>query len=206
MLFRASLLTALAVLLPAAAARAQHEPAPVSGRSGANPVVVIETSRGAITVELFPEQAPLTVANFLQYVDDGHYTDTIFHRVIAGMIIQGGGLTPEGEEKPTRKPIRLESDNGLLNVRGSIAMARSAEKDSAMAQFYINVGDNPEFDRGAQRFGYTVFGRVIEGMEVVDRISKVQTSRRANFDDIPILPVFIDKVRRAAAAPASETP
>jgi cyclophilin family peptidyl-prolyl cis-trans isomerase len=167
--------------------------------------VVIETSRGAITVELFPEQAPLTVANFLQYVDDGHYADTIFHRVIAGMIIQGGGLTPEGEEKPTRKPIRLESDNGLLNVRGSIAMARSAEKDSAMAQFYINVGDNPEFDRGAQRFGYTVFGRVTEGMAVVDRISKVQTSRRANFDDIPILPVFIDKVRRAAA-PAQAAP
>jgi cyclophilin family peptidyl-prolyl cis-trans isomerase len=206
MLFRASLLTALAVFLPAAAARAQHEPAPVSGSSGANPVVVIETSKGPITVELFPEKAPQSVANFLQYVDDGHYADTIFHRVIAGMIIQGGGLTPEGEEKPTRKPIRLESDNGLLNVRGTIAMARSAAKDSAMAQFYINVGDNPEFDRTGQHFGYTVFGRVIEGMAVVDRISKVQTSRRANFDDIPILPVFIDKVRRAAAASASETP
>jgi cyclophilin family peptidyl-prolyl cis-trans isomerase len=205
MLFRDNFLTALAVFLLTAAAPAQHEQAPVSGSSGANPVVVIETSRGPITVELFPEKAPQSVANFLQYVDDGHYADTIFHRVIAGMIIQGGGLTPEGEEKPTRKPIRLESDNGLLNVRGSIAMARSAEKDSAMAQFYINVGDNPEFDRTPQHFGYTVFGHVIEGMAVVDRISKVQTSRRANFDDIPILPVFIDKVRRAPA-PASETP
>jgi cyclophilin family peptidyl-prolyl cis-trans isomerase len=206
MLLRASLLTALAVFLPAAQARAQQEPAPVSGSSsGANPVVVIETSRGPITVELFPEQAPLTVENFLQYVDDGHYTDTIFHRVIAGMIIQGGGLTPEGEEKPTRKPIPLESDNGLLNVRGSIAMARGADKDSATAQFYINVGDNPAFDRGPQRFGYAVFGRVIEGMAVVDRISKVQTSRRGNYDDIPILPVFIDKARRAAA-PAEAAP
>lgn len=165
--------------------------------AAANPVVVIETSKGVIKVELYREEAPKTVENFLQYVDDGHYGDTIFHRVIAGLIIQGGGYTPELQEKPARKPIRLEASIGLQNVRGTIAMARTASRDSATAQFFINVGNNKEFDRSAESFGYAVFGRVMEGMEVVDLISKVQTSRRPPFDDIPILPVIIERVRRA---------
>jgi len=161
------------------------------------PVVVIDTSKGQIKVELFPEQAPESVKNFLQYVDDSFYDDTIFHRVIPGMLIQGGGFTPEIEEKPTRDPIALEADRGLANVRGAIAMARTMERDSARAQFYINVEDNPEFDRSGRGFGYAVFGRVIDGLAVVDTIARVQTSRRGPFDDIPILPVFINSIRRA---------
>ena len=163
----------------------------------ANPIVVIETTKGVIKVELYPEEAPKTVENFLKYVDDGHYDDTIFHRVIGRSIIQGGGYTPELQEKPTRKPIPLEAAIGLQNVRGTIAMARTASKNSATAQFFINVGTNKDFDRSADNFGYAVFGHVIEGMEVVDLISKAQTSRRPPFDDIPILPVIIEKVRRA---------
>jgi peptidyl-prolyl cis-trans isomerase A (cyclophilin A) len=126
-----------------------------------------------------------------------HYDDTIFHRVIGRSIIQGGGYTPELQEKPTRKAIPLEASIGLQNVRGTVAMARTASKNSATAQFFINVGTNKDFDRSSDNFGYAVFGHVIEGMEVVDLIAKAQTSRRPPFDDIPILPVIIEKVRRA---------
>ena len=162
----------------------------------ANPHVLIKTSKGSITVELFPSRAPKTVGNFLQYVDDKFYDDTIFHRIIEGKIVQGGGFTPELAEKPQRPPIDIESDNGLHNTRGTIAMARGWHKDSAQAQFYVNVGDSPGFDRTVSRSGYTVFGRVVEGMKVADRIARVQTSRRGRFEDIPILPVFVDSIRR----------
>ena len=175
-----------------------------SKAAGTNPHVLIRTSKGSITVELFPDRAPKTVENFLRYVDDEFYDDTIFHRVIEGMIVQGGGYTPELEKKPQRPPIEIESDNGLDNTRGTIAMARNQERDTAQSQYYINVADNPTFNRTVLRSGYTVFGRVVDGMKVVDRIARVQTSRRGAFEDIPILPVYVDSIRRVkppAAAP-----
>ncbi|MDA1313353.1 MAG: peptidylprolyl isomerase [Acidobacteria bacterium] len=164
-----------------------------------NPVVVIETSKGTISVELWPEAAPETVANFLYYVDTGFYKDTIFHRVIEDTLIQGGGLTPELDRKIAGPPIKIESNNGRLNVRGTIAMARGQENDSATSEFYINLRDNPDFDRTVKRAGYTVFGLVIDGMKTADRIGNVQTSRRGEVADIPILPVYVETIRRAEA-------
>ena len=167
-----------------------------------NPVVVIETSKGKISVELWPEDAPETVTNFLHYVDTGFYDDTIFHRVIEGMLIQGGGLTTELIRKIAGPPIKIESNNGRLNVRGTIAMARGEDPDSATSEFYINLSDNPDFDRTVKRVGYTVFGQVIDGMQTADRIGGVQTSRRGDVGDIPILPVYVETIRRAAAPPS----
>jgi cyclophilin family peptidyl-prolyl cis-trans isomerase len=162
-----------------------------------NPVVVIETSMGNIKVELFQDEAPITVKNFLQYVDDKHYDGTIFHRIIADFMIQGGGMTPEMKERNTRLPIKNESYNGLSNKRGTIAMARTGKPDSATAQFFINVKDNTQLDRprspkSAEDVGYCVFGKVIEGMDVVDRIRLVPTSQ-----DVPIEPVIIKSIRRS---------
>jgi peptidyl-prolyl cis-trans isomerase A (cyclophilin A) len=159
-----------------------------------NPVVVLETSKGNIEIELYPEAAPKTVYNFLQYVDDGFYADTVFHRVIRGFVVQGGGLTPELQAKPTRKPIRIEAQNDLHNERGAVAMARNG--DRATSQFFINVADNAELDSSKGRFGYTVFGRVVSGMDVVDAIADVQTSTRGSMKDVPILPVFLDRAHR----------
>ena len=161
-----------------------------------NPVVALETSKGTIEIELYPEAAPKTVENFLKYVDDGFYADTIFHRVIKGFVVQGGGLTPELEEKPTMKPIRIEAQGDLLNERGTVAMARTDDRDSATSQFFINVADNAELDHSKQQFGYTVFGRVVSGMDVVDAIADVQTSTRGRMKDVPILPVFLDRASR----------
>lgn len=161
-----------------------------------NPVVVFETSKGTIEIELYAEAAPKTVENFLKYVDDGFYSDTIFHRVIRGFVVQGGGLTPELEEKPTMKPIRIEVQGELLNERGNVAMARTNDRDSATSQFFINVADNAELDHGKRQFGYTVFGRVVSGMDVVDVIADVQTSTRGRMKDVPILPVFLDRAYR----------
>jgi cyclophilin family peptidyl-prolyl cis-trans isomerase len=161
-----------------------------------NPVVVLETSKGTIEIELYPEAAPKTVENFLKYVDDGFYADTIFHRVIRGFVVQGGGLTPELDEKPTMKPIRIEAQGDLLNERGTVAMARTNDRDSATSQFFINVADNAELDHSKQQFGYTVFGRVVTGMDVVDAIADVQTSARGSMKDVPILPVFLDRAFR----------
>ena len=161
-----------------------------------NPVVVIETAQGTVTVELYADKAPKTVENFLKYVDTGFYADTVFHRVIRGFVVQGGGLTPELEEKPTMKPIRLEAQGDLLNVRGTVAMARTNDRDSATSQFFINVADNAELDHSKQQFGYAVFGRVVAGMDVIDAIADVQTSSRGRRKDVPILPVFIDRAYR----------
>ena len=168
----------------------------ISAPSAENPVVVLETSKGAIKIELFPREAPKTVENFLRYVDAGFYADTIFHRVIRGFVVQGGGFTPELDLKPTLPPVEIESRKGLENKRGSVSMARSLDRDSATSQFFINLSDNEQLNRGARSFGYTVFGRVIEGMEVVDRIAGVQTSRRGEMDDVPILPVLLESARR----------
>ncbi len=156
------------------------------------PVVVIETSVGDITVELYPDKAPITVENFLTYVKDGFYSGTIFHRVIRGFMIQGGGVTPDGQRKPTRPPIKNEAANGLKNTRGTIAMARTNEIDSATSQFFINTVDNGFLDHaGPDKFGYCVFGKVIAGMDVVDKIERAPTKP----GDWPVDPVVIRAVR-----------
>ena len=160
------------------------------------PRVLIKTTKGEIKIELFADQTPRTAENFLSYVDEKFFDDTIFHRVIRNFVVQGGGFTPELEMKPVQASVKIESKKNLANVRGSVAMARNDDKNSATSQFFINVKNNDQLDRKAFRFGYTVFGQVIEGMEVVDRISRVQTSRRGLMDDVPILPVFVESIRR----------
>ena len=165
--------------------------------TGNTPKVLLETSMGNIKLELFEKDAPLTVANFLAYVDEGHYDSTIFHRVIPGFMIQGGGFTADMEQKPTNEPIRNEAMNGLKNVRGTIAMARTMVVDSATSQFFINLVDNGFLDfrnPTPQGFGYAVFGKVTKGMEVVDKIAKVQTGNRGMHQDVPVEPVIIKKV------------
>jgi cyclophilin family peptidyl-prolyl cis-trans isomerase len=172
-------------------------PAPPLQAAPGNPVVVIETSAGAITAELYKDRAPVSVANFLQYTRDGSYAGTIWHRVVPGYVIQGGGYTPEMVERATRPPIQNEATNGLSNVRGAIAMARTQQARSATSQFYINVVNNPALDhRGfsPDDFGYAVFGRVLEGMDVVDRIAAVKTGSRDGMDNVPVTPVLIKSV------------
>ena len=159
--------------------------------------VTMETSVGTITLELNDEKAPETVKNFVQYAKEGHYDGTIFHRVIDGFMIQGGGFTKEMNQKPTREPIRNEAMNGLKNKRGTIAMARTMVVDSATSQFFINLKDNAFLDFRApnpQGFGYAVFGRVTKGMEVVDKIAKVPTGNRWPHQNVPVEPVLIKKV------------
>lgn len=160
------------------------------------PRVAFETSEGTIVVELAPQAAPKTVENFLTYVKAGHYDGTTFHRVIPTFMIQGGGFTPDMKQKPTRAPIQLESKNGLKNVRGSIAMARTGDPNSATSQFFINVVDNerldyPSFDGN----GYAVFGKVVEGMDVVDKIKAVSTDSRGGHQNVPSTPVVIKSAK-----------
>jgi cyclophilin family peptidyl-prolyl cis-trans isomerase len=170
------------------AAMASGEPAEKK-----NPVVVLDTSLGTIKIELYPDRAPVTVKNFLEYVNAKHYDGTIFHRVISSFMIQGGGFTPDMKQKPTRAPIKNEGGNGLKNERGTIAMARTNVPDSATAQFFINVKDNDFLnrERAQDRVGYAVFGKVIEGMDVVDKIKDVPTAGKGQFDDVPVTPVVI---------------
>ena len=165
----------------------------------ANPCVVIETSKGDITVELFADKAPISVANFLAYVDEGFFDGTIFHRVIPNFMIQGGGMTPDMRQKATKPPIKNEADNGVKNVRGTIAMARTSVVDSATAQFFINVTDNDFLDfrgKSPDAYGYAAFGKVTAGMEVVDTIRKVKTTGKAGHQDVPAEPVTIKTIRR----------
>jgi len=162
----------------------------------AGPVtVVMKTSKGDITLELYPDKAPITVANFLAYVDSKFYDGLIFHRVIKGFMIQGGGMRPDLAEKISKAPIKNESGNGLINARGSIAMARMEALDSATCQFYINHADNFSLDR----MKYCVFGKVVAGLDVVDAIAAVPTSTQKGYDDVPREPVIIVSVRRAEA-------
>jgi len=163
--------------------------------AGVRPVVRLVTSMGSITIELDRERAPLTVANFLGYVKDGHYDGTIFHRVIDGFMIQGGGFTGDMQQKPTKAPVRNEATNGLSNVPGTIAMARTNVVDSATSQFFINVADNSGMldYKGPEKYGYAVFGRVTEGMDVVDAIRAVQTTSVGMHNDVPVTPVEIQK-------------
>jgi cyclophilin family peptidyl-prolyl cis-trans isomerase len=165
------------------------------------PMVEMETSEGTIKIELWADKAPITVNNFLAYVDEGFYNGTIFHRVIEGFMIQGGGLTPDMKEKKGHAPIKNEATAELKNARGTIAMARTSVVDSATAQFFINVVDNDFLnhrDTTARGYGYAVFGKVVEGMEVVDKIRAVQTATRGPFQDVPVTPVVIKSVKRSA--------
>ncbi|HRH17780.1 MAG TPA: peptidylprolyl isomerase [Aquabacterium sp.] len=175
----ATTLLAAAALTLSAAAQAQN--------------VRFSTSQGDIVLELNAAKAPKTVANFVQYVKDGHYNGTIFHRVIDGFMIQGGGMTPDMKEKPTRAPIPLESRNGLNNVKGTVAMARTMDPNSATAQFFINVKDNAFLDAAQSQDGngYAVFGKVVQGMDVVDKIRKVPTGQKGMHGDVPLQAIII---------------
>jgi peptidyl-prolyl cis-trans isomerase B (cyclophilin B) len=171
-------------------------PLGVEGAGSKNPQVVLETSMGRIVLELFPDRAPKTVDNFLGYVRWGHYDGTIFHRVIPNFMIQGGGITPDMKEKLTGMSIKNEADNGLKNRRGTVAMARTQDPHSATAQFFINTKDNKFLDhkaRTSKGWGYTVFGRVVEGMDVVDAISKVKAGTKGSYQNVPLEPVVIVK-------------
>jgi cyclophilin family peptidyl-prolyl cis-trans isomerase len=181
-----SALSVLAVVSPAAAAD--------------NPKVILDTTKGQILIELYPDKAPETVKNFLAYVDTGHFNGTIFHRVIPNFMIQGGGFTSDMQQKPTRPPIKIESDNGVKNQRGTIAMARTQDPNSATAQFFINSVDNTFLDFTAKTdkgWGYTVFGKVVQGMEVVDEISKAKTGSKGMHRDVPLETVAMTSVKRA---------
>jgi peptidyl-prolyl cis-trans isomerase B (cyclophilin B) len=170
-----------------------------SAAAGDNPKVILETNKGNIVLELYTDKAPETVKNFLAYVDAEYYNKTIFHRVIPNFMIQGGGFTANMQKKKTRAPIRSEADNMLPNQRGTVAMARTPDPHSASAQFFINSKDNDFLNhkgKTPQGWGYAVFGYVVEGMEVVDRISKVKTVTRGRFRDVPAEPVVINRAAR----------
>jgi cyclophilin family peptidyl-prolyl cis-trans isomerase len=198
MIFVLSLLITAALQAPQKPATPpQSTSAAVERPAPGNPVVVIATSLGDITVELYRNRAPVSVENFLQYVSDGFYGGTIFHRVVPNFVIQGGGFTPRMQEKPTRPPIQNEATNGLRNLRGTLSMARTQALRSATSQFYINVADNASLDhRGftPDDFGYAVFGRVIAGMDVVDAIAAVKTGSAGPYEGVPVEPVVIKTV------------
>lgn len=175
------------VLLSAAAAS--------PGAFGADPQVDVRTSVGTLRLELYPEKAPKTVANFLQYVKDRHYDGTIFHRVIPGFMIQGGGMTRDLAQKPTRKPIPIESKNGLKNDVGWLAMARTSDPNSASAQFFVNIANNGFLNHpGQDGHGYTVFGKVLDGMDVVNKIAAVPTGNKGGHQNVPQQPVVIESM------------
>jgi peptidyl-prolyl cis-trans isomerase A (cyclophilin A) len=175
----------LTVLLPGCSAASDKD-------KESSPVVILTTSLGVIKIELDQEKAPISVENFLGYVDDGFYDGTIFHRVIPNFMVQGGGMNPDGSQKKPKAPIKNEADNGLTNTRGTLAMARTQVKDSATAQFFINVVDNDGLNHGGRDFGYAVFARVTEGMDVADKIAAVKTGR----GDVPVEPVLIESAKR----------
>jgi peptidyl-prolyl cis-trans isomerase A (cyclophilin A) len=173
---------------------------PEGASAQANPQVLIKTSKGEIVVELYPAKAPITVENFLKYVDDKHYDNTIFHRVIGNFMIQGGGFSADMKQKPTRAGIKLESQNGLKNDTGWVAMARTSVPDSASSQFFINVVDNAMLNHPQpDGHGYAVFGKVIKGMDTVEAIKSVRTTRTGMHSDVPAEAVVIQSMSRVAA-------
>ena len=180
-------------------------PAPKESK---NVQIVIDTSMGVITVELYPDKAPATVSNVLAYIDAKFYDATIFHRVIDGFMIQGGGFTREMIQKKTNAPIKNEADNGLRNERGTLAMARTMIVDSATSQFFINLIDNGSHlnfkAKNDTGYGYCVFGKVVAGMDVVDKIAKTPTGFSGRHQNVPVEPVMINSIRRKADAPAAE--
>jgi len=161
-----------------------------------NTTVVMETSEGAIEIELFGDKAPVSVSNFLAYVDSKFYDNTIFHRVIPSFMIQGGGFEADMKQKATRAPIQNEAKNGLKNDRGTLAMARTSVVDSATSQFFINVATNDFLNNGARDFGYAVFAKVTAGMDVVDKIAAVKTTTKSGMGDVPSATVLIKSVKR----------
>jgi cyclophilin family peptidyl-prolyl cis-trans isomerase len=164
-------------------------------------MIRFKTSLGDFTVELFPKEAPISAANFEQYVDDGFFDGLIFHRIVPNFVIQGGGLTPDFSQKKNRPPIENEAKNGLKNKRGTLSMARTNDINSATSQFFVNLKDNEFLDhKGASSYGYAVFGKVTEGMDVIDKIAAVKTGRRKGFDDAPLEDVVIVSARRVDAA------
>jgi cyclophilin family peptidyl-prolyl cis-trans isomerase len=202
------LLASAALLLLASQAPAAAPPAaaPTPSPSPTGPVVSLVTSLGEIRVALRTDKAPITVDNFLKYVKAGHYNGTIFHRVIPNFMVQGGGMDVKMVEKPTRAPIRNEAKNGLRNRRGTIAMARTNDPNSATAQFFINVKDNHALDFGIRGAGYAVFGDVIAGMEVVDRIVAVRTTTKGDHQNVPETPVVLKSARVVSAGAAAPKP
>ena len=154
-------------------------------------MIKLHTNHGVISLQLFADKAPETAANFEQYVKEGHYDNTIFHRVIGNFMIQGGGFTEDMNQKQPNPPIKNEADNGLRNTRGTVSMARTADKDSATSQFFINVADNAFLDHGQRDFGYAVFGKVVKGMDVADKISQVQSHDVGPYQNVPSKPVVI---------------
>lgn len=175
---------------------AEKKPSAKTQTSSKNPTVLMQTSLGNITIELFPKEAPLTVANFLKYVDDGFYNGTIFHRVVPGFVIQGGGMTFDFQKKKTREPVKNESNNKLKNLVGTLSMARTGIIDSATSQFFINVNNNSSLDFSNGRHGYAVFGKVIEGFEVVKKVEKEPRGLYRHNPEAPNYPVIIEKASR----------
>ena len=162
-------------------------------------MIRFETTLGDFTVELFDKEAPLSVANFLRYVEDEFFDGTIFHRIVPGFVIQGGGFTEDMSQKRTQPPVKNEADNGLKNERGTLSMARTNDINSATSQFFVNLKDNDFLDHSRGIFGYAVFARVTEGMDVVDKSAAVETGRKRGFDDVPVEAVIMKSVRRISA-------
>jgi peptidyl-prolyl cis-trans isomerase A (cyclophilin A) len=158
-------------------------------------MILFETTLGDFKIEFFEKEAPLSVANFRKYVDGGFFNGTIFHRIVPGFVIQGGGFTEDMSQKKTEAPVKNEADNGLKNARGTLSMARTNDINSATSQFFVNLKDNDFLDHSRGNFGYAVFARVTEGMDVVDKIAAVETGRKRGFDDVPLAAVIMNTVR-----------
>jgi peptidyl-prolyl cis-trans isomerase A (cyclophilin A) len=162
-------------------------------------MIRFETSLGDFTIELFEKEAPESVANFTRYIDDGFFEGTIFHRIVPGFVIQGGGFTEDMTQKKTKPPVKNEADNGLKNKRGTLSMARTNDINSATSQFFVNLKDNDFLDHSRGNFGYAVFAKVTEGMDVIDKIAAVETGRKKGFDDVPVEAVTMKSVKRVKA-------
>jgi peptidyl-prolyl cis-trans isomerase A (cyclophilin A) len=201
-------LLGIVCLQPSSAAEKAADPklAPKPAPAAISPQIQVFTSMGNFTIELNQERAPLTVTNILAYVDSGHYTNTLIHRVVASFVIQGGGFNVDYSPKPAPLRVNNESGNGLSNVRGTVGLARTADPHGGNAQFYVNLNDNAALDPNATRWGYAVFGRVIDGMDVVDRIGNVATGKHGAIDETPIKPVVILKIERVASPGGGSAP
>jgi cyclophilin family peptidyl-prolyl cis-trans isomerase len=200
-------LLGIACLHPSIAAEKAADPkAPAKPAAAYAPQLQVFTSMGNFTIELNPERAPLTVADILAYVDSDHYTNTLFHRVVANFVIQGGGFSSDYTPKAAPLKVNNESGNGLSNVRGTVGLARSDDPHGGNAQFYVNLNDNAALDPNATRWGYAVFGRVIDGMDVVDRISNVPTGAHGPLKETPVKPVVILKIERVGSPGGSTAP